>query len=630
MNGADWLFSEGLLLPAWIGSLVFVFIFASGVLFFPKVHEKLPRFFFPFLLFPALVVSVLFMFRGLEPLDRPIVHWIFHKEVFDSLRIGFVFDSITLIATLVFSVVLLTVCLRNRPRLEIISSLGLAWVGLAVVASSKTFWTAQLGLGIALIAKFIPILFNPTKPDSRGESLDALWMASSKRAWIGSLFTLIGAAGLASHGLHLDFFTEGNWAGLTESPKTVLATVFLFFGLLIHFIPMSTSAVLHRKWSGYLEEENFIFESAGGWISVLIFYRMLPNIRETQWAIGIEGVALFFLALSLIGLSFLETRRSAISFWLANLPLLVLTILPSLHSETAFLFIAGSIIAFSGLFLCLDHTRTRVDLSLVIFFFLGMFGFLGWTNSLPVVEFFSGVEESPVLVSAVLLVWLVFASFGFRIALRGGDSGPRESMVAKWVTSGFLVLLGFGPLLSGRWGSGALPEVVDWLDGAKEWPWIKSFIAESISVSWLGFGLSHAVIILAVLLGVFVVSTSPLFPFAGKFPRGLAAARGLFGGVWIHEKWTGFLQSTGEFLSEKVSTQVWESFLPKVFNSVFSSLRRFGEFTEEKVDVLTSSKFSYLFSAPSKFVQWFHGGNVRLYAWFALGWVLIISIYLTR
>lgn len=630
MIGTDWLISETLLLPAWAGSIAFTFLFSIGVLFFPKAHEKFPRLLFPFLIFPALVVSLLFILQGLEPLDRPIVHWVFKKEVSDSLRIGFVFDSITLIVMFVFSLMMLTVCLRNRPRLETISALGLSWVGLAVVSSSKTFWTAQLGLGIVLIAKFLPILFSPKKIPASDDSLDALWMTASKRAWVGSLLTLVGAAGLASHGLHLDFFTEIAWTELGESPKMILATFLFLFGLLVHFIPVSTSTVLHRKWNGFLEEENIIFETAGGWISVLILYRMMPNIRETQWALGIEGVALFFMVLSLISLSFLGTKRAAISFWLANLPLLVLTVLPSLHAETAFLYIAGSMIAFCGLTLCLDHTRARVDLSLATFFFLGSFGLLGWSSSLPVVEFFSRFEESPILVSTVLLVWLVFASFGFRIVLRGGDSDVRESIISKWVSSGLLAILGFGPLLSGRWGNGALPEIVDWLDGAKEWPWIKPFITESITINWLGFGLSQALIFLSILLGTFVFSSSSLFPFASKYPRGLAAARGLFGGVWIHEKWVLLLQRAGGFLSEKVSTRVWESILPKTFEFGFSRLRRFGEFSEEKADVLTSSRFSYLFSAPSKFVQWFHGGNVRLYAWFALGWILIISIYLTR
>lgn len=628
--GTEWLSLDSLLLPAWVGSLLFVLLLAAAVLFFPKTHEKIQCFLFPLLIVPSLGVLLTLAFNGLEYSDRQVVHWVFQKNIPESLRIGFVLDPMTLIVGLVFGLVLMVICLRNRPQVQVISALSLSWVALAITASSKTFWTAALGLGIGLIAKFLPILFDRSTSQSHNESIDSLWMASSKRAWIGLLVTLAGASGLVSQGLHLEFFNEGSWSELLNSPKNIAAGSLFLIGLFIQFAPAITSTVLHRSWTGYLEEENFIFETVGGWISVLVIYRILPSLRDTPWALGVEVAALLFLFFSLISLAFLESKRGAISFWLANIPLLVLTVLPSLHSQAAFLFVAGSVIAFCGLLLCMDHLGNRVDLALAVFFFLGTFGFIGWSTATGVTEFFTKIEEQAILGSVVLLVWLLFAAFGFRIILRGGESEPRETNLPRWTAAGFLILLGFGPLLSGRWGVGAIPEVSDWLSGATDWPWIKSFVAEIIPLSWLGFGLGQSVSLMAIILGTFVASGAKLFPFASKYPKGLIAARGLFGGKWIHQRTVYALTRTGIFWTEKVSDPVWENVIPGVFRFVFEKLRVFAERAEEQVDLLTSSRFAYFVRSPSKFVQWFHGGNARLYAWFALGWILIISIYLAR
>ncbi len=630
MNGTDGLTLTQILLPAWLATLVFVFLASIGILFFPRIHARIVKGFLPILFFPSLVVMIGFIVQGLETSDRPIVHWIFHKEIHDSLRLGFLFDPVTLVISVVIGAVLVATSLRNRPPVTILSALGLGWVSVSLVASSKTFWTAALALGIGIIAKVVPILGGKSDPDPHGTSIDSLWMSSTKRSWIGLLVTLVGAAGLAAHGLHLDFFSEGTWTDLYGSPNTLIAGSFFLAGLLLQFLPMATSAIYHWDRPGFFEEENFIFETAMAWVSVLIIYRVLPNIRDTHWATGVQGAAMLCLAGSFLGLAFLETRRAAISFWLSNYPLFVLTILPALHGQAAFLFLAGSIVAFGGLFICLDHQKTRVDLGLAVFFFLGMFGFTGWATSLGTVEFFSRFEEAPVLVSLTALIWLIYAAFGFRIVLRGGDTPVRTVNLAKWITSGFLITLGFGPALSGRWSSGAIPEVSDWLDGAKDWPWIKPYAAETITTNWLGFGLVHGILLVGILLGIFVWATAKIFPFSENYPKGLRAARGVFGGDWLHRKWIDGLTKTGTLWAEKISDPVWERWLPQLSKSVLARLQRLGEWVEDISDHLTSARYAHLFSAPSKLVQWLHGGNVRLYAWFALGWILIISLFLTR
>lgn len=630
MMDMEWFSSDSFLLSAWMGALFFAFIFSVGILFFSKIPEKLQRFFFLFLIFPNLVVGLVFSLRGFESSDRPVFHWVYQKDVRDSLHLGFVLDPMAVVTTVVFGVVLLAISLRNRPRIQVISAMSLSWVSLAIAVSSKTFWTTAMAIGVGMIARFLPILFNALSAKPNHEPLDELWMISSKRSWIGLLVTLTGAAGLTSNGIHLDFFSDGSWKELLSSTRNALAASLFLMGLLIQFIPAITSTALHRGWLGHFEEENFIFETAGGWTSVLIFYRILPSLRDTPWAYGVEIVSLSFLSLSLLSLAFVESKRGAINFWLSNLPLLVLTILPSFSGQAAFLYVTGSIVTFNGLLLCLDHTRSRIDLGLAVFFFLGVFGFMGWSTSFGIVEYVSQAEAQPILCSLMVLVWLLFAAFGFRIILRGGDSEGTSANPPKWITAGFLILLGFGPVLSGRWGAGAIPEVVDWIDGAKDWPWVHPFLADPISINWFGFGVTQSLILLAILLGTFVSPAALLFPFAGRYPRGLVAARGLFGGVWLHHKGKDFLSGAGEIWVEKISGNLWDNFLPKAFEFVFQKLRHLGEFLEEQLDLLTSPHYACLFRAPSKFVQWFHGGNVRLYAWFALIWILIISVYLTR
>ncbi len=267
---------------------------------------------------------------------------------------------------------------------------------------------------------------------------------------------------------------------------------------------------------------------------------------------------------------------------------------------------------------------------LSVAFFLGIFGFLGWSSSAGNAVFFSKIEEYPAWVGGVLVIWILFAAIGWRI-LWGRKATPSDdSRLARWIVGGFIFLIGFGPFLSGKWGGGSLPGGWDELEAAAGWPWIKQFAVNTVPVSNLGLSIGQGLIVAAIALGTFALRGGELFPFSRKYPRGAEAARSLFGFLWLYNSSLRLLTTTGRVLSERVSSPLWEKGLPALETRIFRLLQVAGRAIERRVDILTSDRYGKLISAPSKLAQWFHGGNVRLYGWFALIWILIFSIYLTR
>jgi hypothetical protein len=200
----------------------------------------------------------------------------------------------------------------------------------------------------------------------------------------------------------------------------------------------------------------------------------------------------------------------------------------------------------------------------------------------------------------------------------------------KWIALGLLFVVGFGPILSGRFGGGAIPGEPDWIEGAKGWAWIKAGLLEAGDPEWLGFGVGQSLGFVAALIGIFAWRSSELFPFAARYPRGARAARGLFGLLWIQDGIGGVLRRAGEIWADKISAPIWDEWLPRAVGGVLKALRATGSFVEDATDSLTSTGYGRLFAPAAKLVQWLHGGNVRLYAWFALIWILIFSVYLTR
>ncbi len=617
------------LLPAFIVAILFAISVAIGALIFHKQTQKAESILLPVILLPGLLTLMTYIFNGFDSLDWPIVHWLFRKDLPESLHIGFILDPLAALSSLVMGVLLLSVVIRNRPRTAIISAMGLCWAAFSIVATAKTFWVAAIGLGIGSFTQIVPILFS-VEEKSENKNNDLRWAVCAKRTWIGLLISTVGASGLAATGTHLDFFNENNLVEAMKNPTGLIAVILLFVGVLISFLPMSSSIFLHEKRSGFYEEEVIIGEGLGGWSALIVLYRLYPNIHDTVLGFGLEWAALLILMGSCVVLAFLESKRSAIYFWLTNTPLMVLLVFPSISSGNALLLIIGSFIAYCGLIIAFDHDRKATDQSAAGFFFLGSLGFIGWSTSGGIVEFFSLIEERPALCIGAIIIWIIFSAFGFRILLRGGETANARNSPAKWITLGLFALLGLAPVLSGRWSGGAIPDVSDWLDQAKNWPWVSGLVTETAKINWAGFGSIHAAILIGGLLGAFISRQSELFPFSKSYPRAGIAARGVFGLVFISKKWAAFLIKPGKFLEEKVFLKVWEKIIPSIVLTGFNQLKFAGEKANTATDRVTSNQYAYFLSAPSKVVQWFHGGNVRLYAWFAIGWVLILSIYLAR
>ncbi|MBC7387293.1 MAG: hypothetical protein H7301_14165 [Cryobacterium sp.] len=626
LSGLDWLSSSSVLLSVWMLALLLALTGAVILCFVPKSAEKIRRGLFFALVIPAILVPLAYAIRGFHLLDRPTVHWVFQKTAIDGLRLGIFFDPVSFVLSVGFAFTLGAIVFRNRTPVRLTSSLVISWVGLCLVASSKTLWVAAIGLGIQTAARQLPILAGT---ESETTTDDGLWMATTKRAWISLFFILAGGAGIASQGIHLDFSQLNSFGEATSSLSFLVSAALFGAGFICLLAPAFSAHALHAESQSTFEEDQFIFESASSWSAVIVLYRMLPAIAETSWGLALSISATVLLLFSVLTGVFLESKRRSIHLWLASIPLMLTTILPFLHAQQAFLWLTGSALAFSGLFLTLDHERKTLEKVIATFFFLGIFGFFGWSTSSGVTEFFSRIESLPLLCGSVFFVWLLFAAVGFRLVLRGGESSARSHLVPSWIALGVMALLGFGPLLSGRWSGGGLPEKVDFLDGAEEWPWILGVSTENSGGSWLGFGLGHGILILAILVGTFVAAKAGLFPFAEKYPKGKKAAQRMFGFAWFPEISATAIVRTGSLLAV-FSDLVWEKYIPKTVRALFHGLKRAGDKAESWVDGLTSENYGKLFSAPSKLVQWLHGGNVRLYAWFTLVWVLIFSVYLTR
>lgn len=619
--------SNSNLLMAWLFGLVFTVVLAVTGGLFPSSLEKLRKVAFPALVFPGMIVALIYAVRGFGVLERPLVHWVFEKSAADSLRLGLIFDTVSLAVVIFGGIAAIAIGIRNRPSIRMSSAIALSWAGLGLAATSQTLWLAALGAGIQLLSRTFPLIENSSSP----EADDARWIASTKRAWIGLASVLCGGAGLAAQGVHLDFFSPNGWSALENTSSAIVAGSLLIFGLLVMAAPAFASNSLYSRAAGGVEENLFVSETSLAWLSAVVFYRLIGNIHDPQWLLAIGSGAIVAVAGSLGALTFQSSRSSAIHLWLATFPAAILMFLPFIPPREAYLTFVGGIIVANGLWIAFDHRRTKAEIAAAAIFFLGAFGFCGWSTGAGLTHFFSKFEADPFLRAPVFVLLLLYAAFGWRIVIRGGDRAAAVTAHAKWTALGLFFVFGFGPLLSGRWGGGVLPDEIDWIEGANIWPWIKP-VAEGSGTesSWLGFGVAHGLIAVSALIGIFAWRTAELFPFAKSYPKAARAAEGLFGLIRVQAATHEIFQRTGRLLSERVSSPVWERGIPRTVEAVFSVFRKFGTFMEIVIDPITAGGFARLFTPAAKLVQWFHGGNVRLYAWFALVWILIFSIYLTR
>jgi hypothetical protein len=624
--GVELFSSNSNLLMAWLYCLIFTAgtAFLAGL--FPVRLERLRASALLIMIFPGLVFALVYAFRGFGVLERPLVHWVFDKAEPEALHLGLVFDPLSFSAVLFTGASMIALCFRNRPSIRMSAALALSWVGLGLAVSSQTLWLAAFGIGIQLFSRTFPIV--ETGESTDGE--DGRWIASTQRAWIGLLCVLCGAAGLAARGIRLDFFSDTAWTNLESGPTTWVAGGILVFGLLVIAAPAFASNALFSPLKQDAEENVFVSETSLSWIAVIIFFRVLSNLHETPWLLAVGIGAAVATAASIAALTFQTSKSSAIHLWLSTLPVTTLMVLPFLSPRETSLFIVGSMLAGNGLWLALDHRRSRLEIAAAAVFFLSAIGFAGWSTAAGFSSFFSRFDGDPALKAAIFFLFLLYMSLGWRLVLRGGDRHEGRPAIGKWIVLGLLFVVGFGPLLSGRWGGGAIPGEPDWIEGAKAWGWIKPAVAESLDSDWTGFGISQGLVLVSALLGIFAWRSATLYPFAEKYPKGARAAQGLFGLLRLQEALFHFVKQAGRLGVEKVSQPVWERALPFVVERLFSGFRRIGSYSEKTTDALTSDGYGRAIAPAAKLVQWLHGGNVRLYAWFTLIWILIFSIYLTR
>lgn len=614
------------LLVLWLAALIFAVASAVFASLVPSRLEGLRKSILGLMILPGLVFALTYALRGFGVLERPLVHWVFAKEAAEALRLGFVFDPISFAVVVFPGVAMIAIAFRNRPTIRMSAAFALSWVGMGVVGTAQTLWMAVLGIGVQLLSRILPLIEGGGFPEAE----DALWIASTKRAWIGLGSALCGGAGLAASGVRLDFFSEIAWTSLETSAVASVAGILLVFGLLVMAAPVFASNALHSRTDGAVEENLFVSEASLAWISATVFFRLFGSLHEASWLLMIGIAAIVATSAAIVALTFQPTKNGAIHLWLSSYPAALLMILPFLPAREAQLFFMGGMIAFCGLWIAFDHPRSKADITAATVFLLGAFGFFGWATSAGVTNFFSKFETDPFLRMPVFAVLLGYSAFGWRLAIRGGDRGTSSAAHAKWIVLGFLFIFGFGPLLSGRWSGGALPGEPDWIDGAKAWAWVKSGAEGDAPSDWLGFGMTQGLGVLSALLGVFAWRTAELFPFAAKYPRVARAAKGIFGLVWLQEAGAELIRRAGRFWTETVSSRLWERGIPFVVSGIFAGFRKAGEAAEKIVDPITSDGYGKALAPAAKLVQWFHGGNVRLYAWFALVWILIFSVYLTR
>ena len=618
--------SQSSVLMAWLYSLAITTVLAVLIGIFPSRLERLRKGIPLLLIFPGLVVAVVYGAQGFGVLEKPAVHWVFEKEAPDALRLGLLFDRVSFIATTVFGLVLVLLGFKNRPTPRMSAALALSWVGVALVATSQTLWIAVIGVGLQLFSRVFPII--EESAFSTGE--DRRWASPLLRSWIGLLCVVAGGGGLAAQGIQLDFVSTTPWITAGAEGSSMVAAALLFFGLFLMASPALASPALYTDTSGSCEEQIFVSEASLSWAVAMIFFRLLGGLHGTEWATWIGLGAAIVTACSLAPLLFLRNRRSAIHLWLSCFPTVTLMSLPFISESSARLAMMGALVAFSGLWVSLDHRRARSEIVQAGIFFLGAFGFVGWATAASATEFFSMTETAPLLCGSFFVVLVLYFALGWRIVLRGGERKNDTSMIAQRMFLAVIFLVGFGPLLSGQWAGGGLPGELDWIDGAKAWAWVQAEGAPRPELDWVGFGLSQALGLIALLLGTFAWRRADLFPFAEKYPRGAIAAEGLFGLLWIQAKLSSSVKIVGSFLTKSVSERIWIRGIPTAVMWAFRIFRISGAAVERGVDPLTAGSYGRVFVPAAKLVQWLHGGNVRYYAWFALIWVLFFSIYLTR
>jgi hypothetical protein len=583
----------------------------------------------------ALPVAVLVAFAivGFHTLDRPVFHWVLARENPVSLRFGTSHDPLAWVTAFCFGVALLALVIRNRPGVRATAAALGAWAGLCLVGSSKTGWTAFLGIAIQVVSSALPLLSGAGE-EGVGFEYDSRWSASSRRSWIGLLLLLSGAVGLATLGVRLDFPIERSWARLDHGFPSVTAAALFIGGL----ATLMTTAFTARASQlapvpgdeSALELRHFSFEGAISWSALIIVFRLHDAMKGTPWPFVLSCACAAAAFLSFPSLLFNDRRSSAGAQWSASLPALVAAVIPMIPAQEAFFMMAAMTAVSGALLVCFQSPRGKMSVGFSVFFLLAASGLAGGSVSAGLARFFTGIEEAPIYRGIVAFLWLLYFSAGWRIAIRreGTREEPRPAVGA--VALAFLVPIAFGPLVSGRWSGGSVPELLDWILAARHWPWLDRFTAAPSETSWIGFGFSQAIWPLAILIGTFAWRSSKLFPFASRNPRAWEIVSGMFGLFPLHDLAARGLETAGGFWERRLSRPLWERAIPRATAAAFERLARLGHAIERVVDPLTAESYGRALRAPAKLVRWFHGGNARLYAWFALIWILIFSLYLAR
>lgn len=623
---ANPLFTNFDLMSAWLVGLILSLMLSFAFNAWATKLEKVRCIGFTLMIFPAILITPMLAWRRFGDFDRPLVHWIFEKNAHEALRLGIGFDSISFAVSIFFAIALMAISFRTKPSIGVSAALVHSWVGLSLAATSQTLWMAVLGMGIQILSRIFPLMNSSDFP----ETSDARWVVGTKRGWIGTLFVLCGGCGLATLGVHLDFFSGTNWSALEASAPSLIAGGLLISGLLMIAAPAFSSHTLYEKNAESTDFIGFITENALSWISVIMIYRLFGNIHDSIWLQVIGFIAAAMVIASLITIPFQTVKHGAIHLWLGTLPVASLLILPLVPAHDASLYLIGSIVAFCGLWISFDHGGKLIDKVGSAVFFLAATGFIGWSTSAGLLTYFSRAESDPVFIGITAFLLFVFGTLGWRILLSAGNESIRPFAGVKWAALALLFLLGFGPVVSGRWSGGAIPLDVDWIEGAKSWPWVRLAEAERPDANWLGFGLAQSISVLSLLFGSLLWRGAEIFPFAKRYPGGARFAQGLFGMVGLSEFLGRSFKATGEFFSREFSARIWEQVIPRTVEFVFTGFRRLGATAERWTDYFTRESYGKIFRSPAKLTQWFQGGNARLYAWFALMWIFVFALYLNR
>ena len=617
----------------WIGLLVLCLLAFSVTTLFRNDESRMS---FWLNLVPMISVFLFlaaYLASGVDFPTKPSWEWILPKEEVGALRLSFEVTWHSALLGVAYGLGLFSwiasFALKKKKFLP--GSMGAALLAYASVLASWSSNSAAfslLGISLALVATSYFLQISVENPvDSKRIALFLLPTV------LGLFILFLGFTGFASDGLNLDLGTKAaEWTNLNPELSSVIAAkIFLALGFLLLLQPIPGAGALWLPTQNHTAPFALVALTPIPLAALALLFRMEGHIKELDlWipCVSAFTVTGFFVV---AGQFFQKNIQAMVRNWVLIGPILVSIVLGLTGKTAAFPILLGWVFFVPILSEISESGRNAVNTTLLIFSALASIGFFGFFPAIGMIYGFSSVIEHPLYLSAIVLISLGSGTGLSRIVvlhcLKKKDNEKIHFSSAFLFMSAILMM---GWFLTGTWSGGFFHDVLDAIEGLKNWDWVKetlALVSTQNEGNWMNAILVHsAVLVLSPLLGYFARVTD----LGKSFPRlGAWTLRG-FGLDPFFESSLSVGQRSSQWVVKNISDPVWERAWPKSGTWAVQVFKKITALSIKISERLSGITYSRIIDTPAKLVQLVQSGDAHWYLFFCVLCAFITVMHFIR